>query len=74
MCPNDNEVRLADGEMANEGRVEYCQEGIWKILCSKIFNQDDANVLCRQLGLISTSMLTIYIYISDEIYLFFCGV
>jgi len=43
-------VRLADGSQRNEGRVEYCIGGVWKILCSDFFHKSDAEVVCGQLG------------------------
>ena len=42
-------VQLA-GDMENEGRVEFCSGGRWGQLCSDFWDNNDAEVVCRQLG------------------------
>ena len=32
-----------------EGRVEVCVNGAWGTICNRLFNQDDAEVVCNQL-------------------------
>ena len=49
-CPNETALRLADGSQTNEGRVEYCINGVWRILCNDGFRKLEAEVVCRQLG------------------------
>ena len=34
----------------SNGRVEVCQYGIWASVCSNKFDENDASVVCRQLG------------------------
>ena len=46
----DGEVRLQDGTDLSNGRVEVCQNGIWRSVCSSQWDQNDASVVCRQLG------------------------
>ena len=43
-------MRLRDGFDASNGRVEYCRERIWGSVCSEGWDENDARVLCRQLG------------------------
>ena len=56
----DGDVRLQDGTQPSNGRVEICQHGIWQSVCSSHWDQNDAVVLCRQLGYDSEGMLDLY--------------
>ena len=44
------ESRLVGGATENEGRVEVCVDGFWGTACVNEWDQEDAIVLCRQLG------------------------
>ena len=44
-------VRLVGGQNPGEGRVEICLQGVWGTICHSEFDTNDANVVCRQLGL-----------------------
>ena len=43
-------MRLQDGTDMSNGRVEICQNGVWGLVCNKMWDDADARVVCRQLG------------------------
>ena len=43
-------VRLADGVLEREGRVDVCINGVWGSICGYGWNAIDGYVLCKQLG------------------------
>ena len=45
----EGEVRLRGDRGPNEGRVEFCYNGAWGILCGSSWDTNDATVVCRQL-------------------------
>lgn len=48
-CYN-GELRLLGGASATEGRVEICQDRVWGLICMNLWDDNDATVVCRQLG------------------------
>ena len=48
-CAN-GQLRLAGGNIANEGRVEICIDNLWGTVCDNSWGSTDASVVCRQLG------------------------
>ena len=49
VCSN-GDVRLTDGFIDNEGRVEVCVNGVWGTVCDQGWDKTDAHVICTQLG------------------------
>ncbi len=43
-------VRLVDGAVDQEGRVEVCINSVWGVVCDNQWDNTDAHVLCKQLG------------------------
>ena len=46
------ELRLVDGDLPSNGRVEVCVNGQWGTVCdnNNYWSEVDAQIVCRQLG------------------------
>ena len=50
----DGGVRLVDSDIATEGRVEVCEGGRWGTICNDHWTPEDTDVVCGELGLLSS--------------------
>ncbi len=46
----DGDLRLQGGINPQNGRVEVCLDRVWGSICDNNWDDDDATVVCRQLG------------------------
>ena len=47
---DSGDIRLVGGHNSLEGRVEVCYSGVWGTVCSELWGEEEAIVVCRQLG------------------------
>ena len=43
-------MRLIEGSSPDNGRVEICDNGQWRAICDAEWSDEEARVVCRQLG------------------------
>ena len=53
LCYTEGELRLVRGANQTDGFLEACHDGIWMAVCDDDWDEDDAEVACRQLGFVS---------------------
>ena len=61
------EIRLIGGATSSEGRVEFCNDGVWGTVCDDAWSTPDAQVVCRQLGFSTTG-----VFLFILLYRYFC--
>ena len=47
---DEGDIRLVDGIVSYEGRIEYCRDNAWGTVCDRGWTEVDAAVACYQLG------------------------
>ncbi len=57
----EGDIRLAEGNLSTEGRVELCKHGMWGTVCDNGWEKYEAKVVCRQLGF-STVNSSMYVF------------
>lgn len=56
-CTNNGEIRLVNGTIEQEGRIEICLDGVWGGICKTGWGTPDAAVFCNALGYKGQSMI-----------------
>ena len=49
-CTGDGSIRLVDGFVEHEGRVEVCVNGVWGAVCDEGWDLTDSHIICQQIG------------------------
>ena len=60
---NEGDVRLLNGTVEMEGRLEVCTGGIWGTVCAHGFPRSAAYVACKQLGHDDTNGMCLYTHV-----------
>ena len=47
---SEGAVRLMDGVIQQEGRIEVCSNGVWGSVCDQAWDKTDAHIVCQELG------------------------
>ena len=58
---SDGDIRLVNGRLNSEGRVEICFNGRWGTICDDLWGPEEARVVCRQQGFIPDGKHILYI-------------
>ena len=56
----DGQLRLAGGNVVNEGRVEICLNNEWGTICDDNWSIEDAKVACSILGFSNTGEMLLF--------------
>ena len=59
-------VRLMDGVIQQEGRVEVCSNGVWGSVCDQNWDKTDAHIVCQEIGYSELGMWNFLLHISNE--------
>lgn len=49
MC-TEGDIRLVDGRIEQEGRIEICYKGVWGAICGHSFTNIDSYIVCKMLN------------------------
>ena len=65
----DGKIRLRNGYLSGEGRVEICINNAWGTVCDDGWDDADASVVCRELGYYPVGMLVYNLIVTTLIVL-----
>ena len=68
----DGQLRLAGGNVDNEGRVEICLNNEWGTICDDNWSVNDANVACSVLGFSNTGEVISLVLLFSHAKLYTC--
>ena len=52
---SDGDLRLFNGDSELEGTLHICLNNAWTTVCNSLWNNENSNVACQQLGYLNFS-------------------
>ena len=69
---NEGDVRLVNGTVVGEGRLEVCAMGVWGRICAQNFRRSSARIACLQVHIDEVEGICYKYILCSYINTFYC--